>query len=155
MNLENMYSLYCFDNTLKKLLNRETEKFSLELYEREIDTKDKLTKVRSGWYFKVSAKEKEDIWIWAGVYYNYEKALVCVEVNNHGGWGKPFFHKLKNYTHNGTYASSPYQERDGSPYYFEASDIFNEEFDNAKNTDIQKNTLCKFIDEIVEVYVNN
>jgi hypothetical protein len=155
MELKNMYSLYCFNEVLRSLTTREISTFSLNRHTRS--GINGISYDRSGYYVQVSAKNKklkrEDIWIWIGVYYDREEPLVHIEVDAREGWGKPFFDKIKkdNGNYNLQYANAPYLE--DNAYYFDGSTTFYEEFTSASTPQKQQETLRKFIDEVVTLYV--
>ncbi|MDR2653052.1 MAG: hypothetical protein LBC68_12215 [Prevotellaceae bacterium] len=149
MELNNIYSLYCFNVILKSVIERTTDKFELSFYNTDFHES------RYGYKFKVQSPNKIDIWLSIGLWFNSENPIIAVEVWNREGWGKPFADILaegkKEY--NGQYAKKNYKE--DACYYFETSEKFNQEFKQTIDAEQQKELLCRFVDEVVEFYVNS
>ena len=151
MNINGMYDLYCFSEVLKSLLHRETENFKSEIYSRV------LKDWRAGYNIKISPTKSnlQEIWIWVGVYYNNPKPFICFEIWNNDGWGKPFFQIIDERgvnDFNTVYSKKPYFDK--HCYYFETSEKFDIEFEEAKEVEMQKDVLSKYINEIIEFYIN-
>ncbi|MFT4071654.1 MAG: hypothetical protein QM654_07020 [Dysgonamonadaceae bacterium] len=146
MKLSGAYSLYCFNQILKSVINRNTENFTLSYY--NTDFKESYY----GYKFKVSAPNKDDIWLSVGLWFNFEKPVITIGVWKLEGWGKPFSDELeKGKRHIEKYAGQHYWENNS--FYFEGTEKFYKEFEDAINVEIQKDVLCKFVDEVVDFYV--
>ncbi|PXV62799.1 hypothetical protein CLV62_11715 [Dysgonomonas alginatilytica] len=151
MKIEQVYSLYSFTEILKSSLNRSIDNYTLEIYKQDLQTE------WSGFYFKVSVQSKveiKDIWIWAGIYYNREKPLICIAIDNKENWGKPFFDiletpKLK--SDQLIYAKEP--SPGNNQYFVYTNDNFNTMFDNASNAKEQQHILEEYIDEVIRLYI--
>ena len=147
ITLGSMYDLFTFSELLKRQLTFQKDNLKVEIYSR------KLNDIRSGYDIKISKNNLiPDIWIWVGIYYNVENPIICFEIWNNEGWGKPFFEKIKlssnNFNHN--YSKPPYFEDDC--YYFEMSDYSSNQFSNALHLEEQAMILNKFINEVIEFY---
>lgn len=155
MELKSMYSLYCFNVILKSVINnRNTDKFSLSYYNKDFQEN------YFGYKFEVTTKNKKpNIWLNVGVWYDRENPVVTCGVWKNEGWGKPYFDELKNkesleqFAKKNYFAKKPYEENNS--FYFEGSEQFYKDFENAENVDQQKDLLCKFIDEVVDFYISN
>jgi hypothetical protein len=149
MELNGIYSLYCFNVILKSVIERTTDKFELSFYHTDFQ------KSYYGYKFKVTSPNKTDIWLHIGLEFKWESPIIMIGVWDRDGWGKPFADVLteckKEYS--GLYAQKNYKE--DNFYYFETSKQFSEEFGKAKDVEQQKELLCKFVDEVVEFYVNS
>ena len=152
MNINGMYDLYCFSEVLKSVLDRETDGYKLGIGTR--DLKD----WSAGYNFEVSPAQADlqDIWVWVGVYYDRPEPVIYFKIWNNDAWGKPFFDKIEKNgvgSFNPIYATEPYLEEQ-CYYYFETSDRFKTEFDDAKEVEEQKEVLQKFIDEVIGFYTH-
>ena len=148
MELTGIHSLYNFNIALKSVINRTTEKFSLSHY--NTDFKESYY----GYKFKVesSDKRKEDIWLSMGLWFNQERPVVTIGVWKRDGWGKPLCNIIEEgRKHSSEYAAQSYWE--DSSYFFEGTDKFYAEFTKADTADLQKEILCKFVDEVINFYI--
>lgn len=139
MNLENAYSLYCFTQTLKKVLDKNTETYSLKVDKQTI--RDRYM----GYYFEVTPKneEKQKVRLWIGVYYDREKPEIWFEVDNVEGGGKPFYDILssKNIKND--------DPEDKKSHWFK---VDSEEFNRKETVEEQELFLAKFIDDNLKIY---
>lgn len=146
MELKGIFSLYNFNIVFRSVINRESNDYLLSYY--NTDFKESYY----GYKFKVESKNKEDIWLSAGLWFNRENPVITIGVWKREGWGKPFCDEIeRGKSRNEKYAKKHYWE--DSSFYFEGSDIFYHEFENASTVDDQKQVLCNFVDEVVNYYV--
>lgn len=146
MELKGIYSLYCLNVMLKSVINRSTADFTLSYY--NTDFKESYY----GYKFKVEANSKEDIWLNLGLWFNFEKPIITIGAWDKEGWGKPFCEKLiKHKEHNTSYVGLHYRE--DSTYYFEGSERFYKELEDALDIEGQKEILCRLVDEVVNFYL--
>ena len=146
MELNGIYSLYSFNVILKSVINRNTANFKLSYYNS--DFKESYY----GYKFKVESINKKNIWLNVGLWFSYEKPVITIGALNKEGWGKPLYDKIineNNYPFK--YAAKRYKEE--SFYYFEGSNEFYFDFENACNIEEQKNILCEFVDEVINYYI--
>ena len=149
MELKGIYSLYCFNQILKSATNRSTENFTLSYYSKD------FKEYYFGYKFKVEASQKEDIWLNVGVWFDRENPVITIEVWKNEGWGKPFYEIIeKGKSHIENYAGHPYLEN-SEYYYFEGTEKFYNEFENAIDAEAQEEFFCKFVDEVVNFYVKS
>jgi hypothetical protein len=146
MELNGVYSLYCFNQILRSVVNRKTADFTLSYYNSD------FKEYYYGCKFKVEVVKKEDIWLHIGLWFDREKPVITIGVWKQEGWGKPFYDELtQEKKHIENYAGRHYLEY--SSYYFEGTEKFYEEFEGAVSVETQKAILCKFVDEVVCLYV--
>lgn len=147
MELNGAYSLYCFNQILKSIINRSTERFTLSYY--NTDFKESYY----GYKFRVESSLKKDLWLNVGLWFNFEKPVITTGVWKQDGLGESFSEEIENKKkHIENYARKNY--RKDSSYYFEGTEKFYEEFECAINADAQKDILCKFVDEVIDFYVS-
>ena len=135
-----------FRSILKSVINRNTDNFKLSYYNS--DFKESYY----GYKFKVESINKKNIWLNVGLWFSYEKPVITIGALNKEGWGKPLYDKIineNNYPFK--YAAKRYKEE--SFYYFEGSNEFYFDFENACNIEEQNNILCEFVDEVINYYI--
>ena len=146
MELKGIHSLYGFGVVLKYVINRQLEDYSLSYYNS--DFKESYY----GYKFKVESLNKEDIWLNVGLWFEFENPVITIGVWKQKGWGEAFYKEIENGKKQiEKYAKKHYWA--DSTFYFEGSDFFYEEFNNATSVDDQKQTLCNFVDEVVCYYI--
>ena len=147
MELDGIYSLYSFNIALKSVINRSTDKFTLSYY--NTDFKESYY----GYKFQVQSLHKDGIWLNLGVWFNREKPIITLGVWKRDGWGKPLCNIIEDgKKHLSEYAEQSYWE--DHSYFFEATNMFYTEFSNANAADQQIEVLCKFVDEVVNFYID-
>ncbi len=149
MEFSGMYSLYAFNVVLKSVINRSTDKYTLSQYSTD------FKEWYYGYKFKLDPRntQKNTIWLNLGVWFDREAPVITLGAWNNTNWGKPFCDILnEDVTHNEVYATKHYPE-DGY-YYFEASKQFYDEFKVANTIEQQTELLCKFLDEVLDLYIS-
>lgn len=147
MDLKEVHSLYYLNIALKSVINRNTDRFILSYY--NTDFKESYY----GYKFHVKSLCKEDIWLSIGLWFNQENPVITIGVWKREGWGKPLRDIIEDgKKHIQEYAAQSYWE--DSSYFFEGTDKLYSEFSNADTADQQKEILCKFVDEVVNFYID-
>jgi len=151
VELNGIYSLFAFNIILKSVISRDENNYRLSFY--NTDFKESYY----GYKFKVESKinDKEDIWLNVGLWFKYEKPVITIGVWNNKGWGKPFYDELSNNNKNFEFKYSRKFYLEDSSYYFEGSHLFYCEFQDSKDPVSQKLVLSKFVDEVVNFYINS
>lgn len=148
MKLEGIHSLFHLNIALKSVINRSTDRFSLSFY--NTDFKENYY----GYKFKVedNSKNKKDLWLSLGIWFNHVKPVITLGVWKNEGWGKPLCDIIEEgKLHSENYALQSYFE--DSSYYFEGSERFYQEFSGSNTAEEQINILCKFVDEVITFYI--
>ncbi len=150
MNLNNLQTVYDFNETLKKVTDFKTEDFRVE--NRKLD----IQHYRTGYYLGVFdlKSEKKDISIWVGAYFDSnDKYQLCIVVEESHPLSKIIISKelLKDriITDDGCIFIAP-KEREVDGKNVAGKDYFNG-LDSPKE---QQDFLKEFITEVVMWYVN-
>jgi hypothetical protein len=156
MNISGIYSLYQLIEILSKLCNRETEHYSINVYNscRTFDNHfaDHRT---NGINFEVNFKVvRLHVFGWIGIFFNQETPVICVGFLNATNWGKRVCNLIENIDNDGKLYSAPYEE-DGA-YWFDFTDGKEtyEEYFNKLSLDKQTELLRDFFDEVLELIYN-
>jgi len=145
MDLKGMYSLYCFTELLKKLVNRIENEFELELY--------KPTNFHgiSGCYFRIKYSNDviKETWAWIGINYGRENPFICLCFENKEDWGKPVYQIIDSHLdkiEQDEFCTKPYHEF--GAIWFELTDEKHKEFDMT-DLDGQIQIIKDFMDRVI------
>ncbi|SNR51005.1 hypothetical protein SAMN06265371_104144 [Lutibacter agarilyticus] len=153
MDLNGMYSLYSFNEIIKKIVNRDEVDFELSYYSnKNIQGGAGI----SGNYFHIKYKNVDikDTWAWIGVYYEREEPLICIGFENKDGWGKPIFDLIDsnlNKLNEGELTTLPYLI--SGSIWFELTKEKHKEFQTC-DLEAQIQMLKDFLDEVIKFPLN-
>ena len=153
MNIEGIYSLYELMELLSKLCNRETEHYSISIYNSDRTFENRYADHYShGINFEVKFKGVKILaWGWIGIFFYNEMPDICIGFRNEKNWAKNICDIVKNVKDDGKHFSAPYEE-DGA-YWFDFIDGKEtyEEYFNKLSLDKQADLLREYFDEVLEL----
>lgn len=154
MNLDGMFSLFTFFNSLDKIFEISEKDYHSTLYpgfQRGGNGKSSPHTGAMGKYFEVEIKaySTEKIRGWMGVYFKYEHPEICLCFYSSKDWGKPvydYFTKNKELV-GGDFYNGPYEEDGAIWFSFSKAD----EFNKLQDVDKQIELLGAFFREIIDI----
>lgn len=148
MELKGISNLFALNKAFYAVIQRETDLFTLIPYGHK-----EITDAYFGYKFEVQPKDgrRKSIWLHLGIWFN-EQELITIGAWNREGWGDRLCSMIESDKKiTSQYAKKPYP--DGEYYYFEVSDRFTKEFNEAPTFDAQVKILSKFVDEVCIYYL--
>lgn len=147
VELKGLSNLYALGMVFQAVIRRETD-FASYSYGKE-----DVNRYHYGFMFKLTPHDtsKEPIWLSIALWIN-DQETICIEARKGENWAENLCNMIdEKKPFSSKYSNVPYI--DEGRYYFEASELFYQEFNEAETFDGQVELVSKLVDEVCMYYL--